>query len=74
MYMHTYIEQQSSNSSSSSTVLLLLYVRVMLAVLLCHCVYCLLYVHEYSLLLWSVTVYRLPIRLPAKSALTFPVV
>ena len=45
--------QSSSNSSSISGVLLLLYVRVMpLAVLLCHSVYCLLYVHEYGLLLF----------------------
>ena len=51
--MHIHIHQQSSNGSSNG-VLPLIYVRVMLlAVLLCHCVYCLLYVHEYDLLLWS---------------------
>ena len=51
--MHIHIHQQSSNGSSNG-VLPLIYVRVMLlAVLLCHCVYCLLYVHEYGLLLWS---------------------
>ena len=52
--MCAYIQHQSSsNSSSISGVLLLLYVRVMpLAVLLCHSVYCLLYVHEYGLLLF----------------------
>ena len=63
MYIHvcTYIQHQSS--SSRKCVAAAVRTSMLLAVLLCHSVYCLLYVHEYGLLLIAALVFtpRLPL-------------